>query len=141
MGFLDRFLRQPSPDKLAQVVMDRIRQSGDTRPLAYDREQFTVTTRDEPGMLMNLGNAYQQFTKIPKAEQEEFLRRWVARPSELGEDSLHALTLSLEVAPSCLQAGAISNARTGVLRCKSSGLRTGVSGIHGFDPCHSAAHL
>ena len=38
--------------------LDRIRQAGETRPLVYKAEEFTVTTRDEAGMLMSLGNAY-----------------------------------------------------------------------------------
>ncbi len=43
MGILDHLFGPPSQDKFAQLVVDGIRQAGETSKIVYDRGQFRLS--------------------------------------------------------------------------------------------------
>ena len=91
MGILDRFSsKPPSQDKFAHMVMDAVRQAGEKRNIAYDREQFRLVVPGEKGTRMFLGNAYQEFCAATKNDRSlllrKFCRSWFVADKKVPDD-------------------------------------------------------
>ena len=68
MGFLNRLLnRPPSRDQFANLLLKRIRQSGDQRPIEYNAEQFQF--RRGKSQISFLGNVYQEYLRCEPGER------------------------------------------------------------------------
>lgn len=77
MGLRDRFFGPPSRDKFANLVMEGLRRSGETREILYDREQFSLRVEDEHGQTANLVNLYAEFCSAPREQREAVLRNTI----------------------------------------------------------------
>jgi hypothetical protein len=76
MGLLDRFRnRPPSRDEFAQMLLKRIRASGDARPITYDPDAFRFVKSAD--YVCFLGNTYQEFVRTTATEREETIRRFL----------------------------------------------------------------
>jgi hypothetical protein len=92
MQFFDRLLGRPSLDRFAADLMRGIREAGETNELRFDRAEGTIVQiRDgEVVGVMNLGNIYGNYRKLPRARRPDFLRTCVrmamARHRELPDE-------------------------------------------------------
>ncbi len=92
MGFFDRLLGPPSLDRFASDLMRGIRAAGETNELHFDRvERSIFQLRDgEVVGVVNLGNIYGNYCRLPRAQRPEFLRTCVrmamARHRELPDE-------------------------------------------------------
>ncbi|MFL5342571.1 MAG: hypothetical protein ACJ8F7_20760 [Gemmataceae bacterium] len=77
MGFLDKFLGPPGQDKFARMVIDAIRQAGETEPVHYDRDKFQLRHEGEHKGLMNLGNAYKEYLETPADRRPSLFKNLV----------------------------------------------------------------
>ena len=76
MGFLDRILKRPmSQDQFAQMLIRRLRASGETGQIEYSAEQFRIRKSDEWAFFLN--NFYQQYQRLPKTEHENLIRSFL----------------------------------------------------------------
>ena len=98
MGFLDWLLKRPlTQDRFAAMIMNRIRASGDNRPVRYESEQFRLYKGDD-GILF-LGNIYQEYLAASNEDRERiihgFLTMWhttsVSLPDSFEDASLDLL--------------------------------------------------
>ena len=89
MGLMDRFFGPPSRDKFANLVIEGLRRSGETREIVYDREQFCLRVDDEQGQTANLVNLYGEFCSAPREQREAVLkntvRSWFLSRKEIPE--------------------------------------------------------
>jgi hypothetical protein len=77
MGLLSKlFTRRTPQDKFARLIMRRIRQSGDSRAVEYDPEQFSLSNGSN--RLFYLHNIYSEYLRISKAQQEDLFRHFLA---------------------------------------------------------------
>src|SRR5262245_49556366 len=77
MGLLNRLLNRPlDRDAFAQILLKRIRKSGDQRPIEYDAEKFQF--RRSNSQLSFLGNVYQEYLRCEKGEHEQLIRNFLA---------------------------------------------------------------
>lgn len=77
MGLFDRFLnRPPSQDRFAGMLLDRVRASGDHRPVTYDAAGFRLVRSN--AQVMFLGNTYKEYLRGTKEQREIILRRFLA---------------------------------------------------------------
>lgn len=77
MSIFSRWLRRESPrDRFANLLMRRVRESGDTSAVEYDPEEFEL--RREDGGRMFLGNLFAQYERTPKSGRESLLRSFLA---------------------------------------------------------------
>ncbi|MEQ8849039.1 DUF1444 family protein [Botrimarina sp.] len=67
--------RPPSPDRFAKLAIKRIRQSGDNRPLEYDREAFQLRGESRQTYL---GNLYAEYCRADRGAREAVLRTFLA---------------------------------------------------------------
>jgi hypothetical protein len=92
MGFFDKLLGRPSLDRFAADLMRGIRAAGETNELRFDRVECSILQiRDgEVVGVMNLGNIYGNYLKLPRDRRPDFLRTCVrmamARHRELPDD-------------------------------------------------------
>lgn len=76
MAFWSRLLARPmTQDRFARLLMKRVRQSGDTRPVEYVREGFELRRQD--GGRMFLGNLYAQYQRSEKEQHEGLIRSFL----------------------------------------------------------------
>lgn len=77
MGILDRFLnRPPSQNSFANILLKRIRASGDRRPVTYDATGFRLLRSNN--QVMFLGNTYQEYLRGTNDDRETIIRRFLA---------------------------------------------------------------
>jgi hypothetical protein len=76
-GLFARFFGPPSKDKFAKLVMDGIRKAGETGKVLYDPVEFVVHAEDSKGVRLFLGNAYQEYCAVPKANRPKILNAYV----------------------------------------------------------------
>lgn len=68
----------------ADMVLEAVRASGETRPVHYDPQAFAVeigTPGPTAGHTMFLANTFVEWRKLPAAERQSFVRRWVGSTS------------------------------------------------------------
>ena len=76
MGLLERLLNRPlTPDRFANMVMKRLRASGETGPIEYDSKQFRLSRSTDHAFFLN--NIYQQYQRLPKSEHENLIRSFL----------------------------------------------------------------
>lgn len=76
MAFWSRLLARPmTQDRFARLLMKRVRESGDTRPVEYVRDSFEL--RREDGGRMFLGNLYAQYQRSAKEQHEGLIRSFL----------------------------------------------------------------
>jgi hypothetical protein len=83
--------RPPSQDKFAAMVIKRIRASGDSRPIVYDREEFRLRKADDSVSFLH--NLYQEYLRCEPDEREGLIRNFLAMwhttdlplPAEFGD--------------------------------------------------------
>jgi Protein of unknown function (DUF1444) len=76
------FDRPLSKDQFAQMLMKRIRASGDKGPVSYDPEKFSLTK--SPSWVSFLGNAHQEYLRRPKADREQVILSFLTTWNTLG---------------------------------------------------------
>jgi len=75
--FLKRLWNRPlTHDKFAALVIKRIRASGDTRPITYDRDDFCLRRADDSVSFLH--NLYQEYLRCEPEEREGLLRNYLA---------------------------------------------------------------
>lgn len=103
MGIFERFVRTPSEDKFAQLMMKMMREVGDQRQASYDKAEFRLTLSEdgEESATINLRNLYIEYCGKTSRERSAFLRRscigfakQVEVPEEF-EDAKHDLLPAL----------------------------------------------
>ncbi len=88
--FKDLLGMKPSPEEFAKTVLKLIAASGHpelTHP-RYDAEQFAIVCSNDAGIVtatLNLGNAYDQYCRVPKAMRTQLLMAFFLNRSELPE--------------------------------------------------------
>ena len=77
MGFFDRFVRTPSEDKFAQLMIKMLREVGDQRQATYDKAEFRLTFSEDGDetATINLRNLYIEYCGKAASERTAFLRR------------------------------------------------------------------
>ena len=88
MGILDMFSsKPPSRDKFARMIMDGVRQAGETGDIVYDRDQFRLSVNGESGTRLFLDNAYQEYCAAAKKDRllllKRFCRSWFLTSKEM----------------------------------------------------------
>jgi hypothetical protein len=87
MGFLDTVCGPHGKDKFARMMMEAIRQAGETSPLHYDPEQFRLVREGHPKNESNLGGVYNEYCAAPKDKREiifqNFVRTWFSYRREI----------------------------------------------------------
>jgi hypothetical protein len=77
MSLFKRLLNRPlSADEFAKWMIKRLRASGETHSINYDRAQFRL---DKPGSDNHffLSNLYQEYRRLPKADHENLVRSFL----------------------------------------------------------------
>ncbi|MCO6044838.1 hypothetical protein NG895_13075 [Aeoliella sp. ICT_H6.2] len=86
MGLLDAFGAKTPQDKFAEMLLDRLKQGGETRQVSYDAESFTLC-RDEDDQTFYLGNAFAEYERASEEDRENvvrvFLSTWFTSQFEL----------------------------------------------------------
>jgi hypothetical protein len=75
MGILNRFFRPPSKDTFAHLLMDGIRNAGESGPIIYDAAEFCL--RKENRQVTSLANAYIEYCAATSQKQNDVLKRWI----------------------------------------------------------------
>lgn len=77
MGIFEPFVRTPSEDKFAQLMMKMMREVGDQRQAAYDKAEFRLTLSEvgDESATINLRNLYIEYCGKTARERAAFLRR------------------------------------------------------------------
>lgn len=68
----------------AEMVLQAVRKSGESRPVHYDPKAFAVeigAPGPSDGHTMFLGNTFLEWRRLPAGERETFVRRWVGSTS------------------------------------------------------------
>lgn len=88
MGLLDKLFGPWNRDRFARMAMRRIKAAGETRPIVYDREEFSLKQPDD-GMIAFMGNIYEEYTRAKGPDRERalrcFVRTWFVRDQKLPE--------------------------------------------------------
>jgi uncharacterized protein YtpQ (UPF0354 family) len=66
-----------SKDEFAQLVMARLRETGMAGEISYDAEEFQIVVEGETKSILFLGNAYQEYCSLSRADRPKSLRRFV----------------------------------------------------------------
>jgi hypothetical protein len=78
MGLLSRLLGKfygpPTQDQFAKLLMDGIRQAGETREIVYDQSQFRLFVENQTDRDMFLADLYAWYCSAPKEAREAWLR-------------------------------------------------------------------
>lgn len=90
MGLFDRFFGPPSTDKFAQMLKRAIEKAGETTPIHYNPEAFTLQAKGEKQNILNLTNAYNEYCAT-KGEQRNrvfhnFVQTWFSTAKDVLED-------------------------------------------------------
>ena len=67
----------PSRDDFARLMLDALKQAGETDDVRYDAEQFQLRAEGAASRLLNLANVYREYSQAPAAQRPEVLRRYV----------------------------------------------------------------
>lgn len=86
MGSLDGPRGNSTQDSFAHMLLERLKQGGETREVNYDRESFTLCRADDD-QTFYLGNAFAEFQRADEADRENvvrvFLSTWFTSQFEL----------------------------------------------------------
>lgn len=90
MGLFDRFFGPPSRDKFAAMLKRAIEKAGESSPINYDRESFTLQVKGEKENILNLANAYNEYCAT-RGEQRRrvvhnFVQTWFSTLKDVLED-------------------------------------------------------
>lgn len=76
MGLWSRLFNRPmSPDRFAKLILKRVRQSGETRPIEYVREDFELRVEQSR---MYLGNLYALHERADPEDRESAIKSFLA---------------------------------------------------------------
>lgn len=85
MGFFSRLFRanrRSDHDRFANDLLGRIRAAGEASPIVYDAEHFQIRPESNDGLVMNLGNIYDQYRQtLPAAREallDQFVEAWIS---------------------------------------------------------------
>jgi uncharacterized protein YtpQ (UPF0354 family) len=73
MGLFDAFRGDSPQDQFAKLLLDRLKQGGETHEVAYDRESFTLC-RAEDDQTFYLGNAMAEYERASEEDRENVIR-------------------------------------------------------------------
>jgi hypothetical protein len=94
MGFLDKLFGPPTPEKFAQLFMAQLKRFGDPRQMEFDAEQFRLLHNQGNGGIINLGNFYREYCRVPRSERSNYLQRAIramrVNQPELPDEFEHA---------------------------------------------------
>jgi hypothetical protein len=76
MGLFDKLLGPPSKDEFAKLLMDSIRNAGETSEIIYDQQGFQLHDGETESRIVFLGNAYQEYCSAPASNREKILKHW-----------------------------------------------------------------
>lgn len=86
MGLPDASGDTTPQDTFAEMLLDRLKQGGETRQVSYDAEAFTLC-RDEDDQTFYLGNAFAEYQRATEEDRENvvrvFLSTWFTSQFEL----------------------------------------------------------
>jgi hypothetical protein len=74
MGLFGKFVGAPSKDKFARMVIDAIRQAGETAPIDCDTKGFRLVSNGEASRTFNLSNVYDEYCGAPRPKRSDVLR-------------------------------------------------------------------
>jgi hypothetical protein len=92
MRFLDKLFGRPTLDRFAAELIQAMREAGETDELRYDASERRILQVREVQVagVMNLGNMYSNYRRLPRSRRPEFLRvcvrRAMARHRELPDE-------------------------------------------------------
>jgi hypothetical protein len=90
MGVLERFFGPPSKDKFSRLMMEAIRQAGETNALRYDPVDFCVHREGKGKGILNLENAYREYCAAPTGRRpavvKSFVRSWFSHRKQVPAD-------------------------------------------------------
>jgi uncharacterized protein YtpQ (UPF0354 family) len=72
MGLFDKLFGPPKPDRFAKLLMDALRQAGESRAMEYDAQAFALQFRAADGKdegTAYLGNFYAEYCKLKRGER------------------------------------------------------------------------
>ena len=67
----------PTKADFAKLMMDRIHQAGERGNIIFEPEEFRIRGEGERGVVVFLGNAYQEYCAAGKENREQVLKMWV----------------------------------------------------------------
>jgi hypothetical protein len=89
MGLFGRAAK-PSKDEFARLMLDAIRQAGETVPLRYDAAEFRLISEGERSGVFNLANAFDEYCAAAKDKKDgvvrRFTRSWFVGYKDLPEE-------------------------------------------------------
>jgi hypothetical protein len=76
MGFIEKFVCEPSLDYFASKFIRSLKDAGETEELRFDAEQGRITRHREGEVVgvINLGGMYANYLAKPRAERPDYLR-------------------------------------------------------------------
>jgi uncharacterized protein YtpQ (UPF0354 family) len=77
MDPLDSLFGPRDKEQFARLVIDRLKQAGETGPIVYDSGNFALTLDDDETCTFELANVYAQYRSLPEDKQNELLQRVV----------------------------------------------------------------
>ncbi len=89
MSLRDLFARQPTPERFARLMMQRLKQAGETRKIEFDAEKFSLRCeRSERESFLH--NAFAEYNRADREGRERivhvFLSAWFTTAMELPRD-------------------------------------------------------
>ena len=69
MGILDLFNSKPTPATFATMMTDAARRRGETQPIRFDADAFSLTIGTDDARVLNLHNVYRDYCKAGKGER------------------------------------------------------------------------
>jgi hypothetical protein len=78
MGIFDFLNKNPNQDKFAKIFTDFARKQGINKAMKYDASEFRIVVGEGTNQVFNLGNAYRDYCKVPKAERDTVLVKYTA---------------------------------------------------------------
>ena len=70
-------MTEPNKDDFAQLMIDRIQQTGEKGRIAYHPEEFRLRGEGERSAALMLGNAYKEYCAAEGENRERVIRHWV----------------------------------------------------------------
>jgi hypothetical protein len=77
MDPLDSLFGPRDKEQFARLVIDRLKQAGETAPIIYNSDDFSLTLDADGTCTFELANVYAQYRSLPEDKQKELLQRVV----------------------------------------------------------------
>jgi uncharacterized protein YtpQ (UPF0354 family) len=77
MALFDKLFGPPSKKRFARLLVDAIKQAGETVAIRYDADEFRLVAEGENKRFFNLVNIYGEYCTTPSAKRRQALRHYV----------------------------------------------------------------